>query len=387
MTPRTIWNAKSALKLAELGGKDILEVLFTRMQESGWVYETQYGNQDSLEGLFMAHPGSIGLARKFHHIAVLDSTYKTNKYSFPLLQVDGITSANKTFTIGLVLMAREVDSFYTWAMEYFKRLVWSPDESPKLFVSDREKAVAKALTSIFPSAAHHLCIWHIEKNVVSECKKSFESGETEDWTDFMSRWKNVVRSTSEGEFEENLRVLRESLSDREGVMDYLDRNILPLKHQFVEAWMGDVPHFGSQSSQRVEASHSLLKKFLDRRATANVLELWQAVKKLVEDQLAQIHASLDEDPIKSLVGLPKELQPLTFQISLTGVKMCKDQFDQFKRNHDGLPCTNGTRGRLGIPCSHEIGDLLVGQGLILPEDFHPHWIIDYKSDFVVGFFG
>ena len=185
-----------------------------------------FKNQIILESLFMAHPSSISLAQRFHHIAILDSTYKT-KYSLPLLQIVGITSSQKTFTVGLALLAREVDSYSMWALECLNKLVWKGGMVPKVFITDRDKAVANEIARVFPNAAHHLCSWHIENNVISECKKFFAEGESEAWTEFMRKWRAVIFSPTVDDYANNVAQLRKSLEDRGRVKDYLELNILP----------------------------------------------------------------------------------------------------------------------------------------------------------------
>ncbi len=47
-----------------------------------------------------------------------------------------------------------------------------------------------------------LCVWHIGKNIVANCKPRFESHSQEDWNTFLSIWNQVVNSQNEEEFDE-----------------------------------------------------------------------------------------------------------------------------------------------------------------------------------------
>ncbi|GJV49259.1 protein FAR1-related sequence 5 [Tanacetum coccineum] len=70
-----------------------------------------------------------------------------------------------------------------------------------VIISDRELALMNAIDNVFPSARNLLCVWHIEKNVVSNCKGFFEHAE--DFDIFMSNWNNIVYSTTEDMFVNN----------------------------------------------------------------------------------------------------------------------------------------------------------------------------------------
>ena len=51
----------------------------------------------------------------------------------------------------------------------------------------------KGIAQVFPNCKNVLCIWHINKNVLANCKVQFSS---DDWDDFMEQWNLLVASTS-----------------------------------------------------------------------------------------------------------------------------------------------------------------------------------------------
>ena len=51
-----------------------------------------------------------------------------------------------------------------------------------VIVSDRELALMNDVLIVFPRTANLLCIWHIEKNILKNCKSHFDK--EEDWRDF-----------------------------------------------------------------------------------------------------------------------------------------------------------------------------------------------------------
>ncbi|GLT97852.1 hypothetical protein SLE2022_153970 [Rubroshorea leprosula] len=140
------------------------------------------------------------------------------------------------------------------------REVLGPNCQPLVIISDRELALMNAIRVVFPSATNLLCVWHIEKNILSNCKRHFEA--QKDWDAFMSSWNGVIGSSSEIDFEKNWRLFEELHKERREVLTYIGKTWLPFKEQFVDAWAEKFPHFGHWVSSRAERAHAKLKAYL-----------------------------------------------------------------------------------------------------------------------------
>jgi hypothetical protein len=119
------------------------------LKASNWLYNVKVKASGSILNLFFAHPGSIHLAQIKHHVALLDSTYKTNCYNLPLLHVIGQTSTNRSFLIGFCFLTYKDKKGYEWAVENLKKNVWQPQRTPVVFITDRDAALRNALHTIF----------------------------------------------------------------------------------------------------------------------------------------------------------------------------------------------------------------------------------------------
>ncbi|KAI7962509.1 hypothetical protein MJO28_000603 [Puccinia striiformis f. sp. tritici] len=84
-TNKTISNVLQKQRRDELAGKTPTQVLLLILKETNWTYDVKVNSSGEILNLFFAHPGSIHLARINHHVALLDSTYKSNWYQLPLL--------------------------------------------------------------------------------------------------------------------------------------------------------------------------------------------------------------------------------------------------------------------------------------------------------------
>jgi len=81
-TNQDLYNFKKKFVHDLLDGKSTLEYVMNDLANSPeqWIYDTLIASNGTLEGLFFAHPKSVKLARHFHHVCLLDCTYKTNVY-------------------------------------------------------------------------------------------------------------------------------------------------------------------------------------------------------------------------------------------------------------------------------------------------------------------
>ena len=116
------------------------------------------------------------LTKNYSNIFVMDCTYKTNKYKMPLLDIIGISSFNTSFFSCFVFLQKEEEEDYVWALTKFGKIL-GIDNYPLVIVSDRELALMNAIKVVFPRTTNLLCVWHIEKNILVNCKRHFEKGE------------------------------------------------------------------------------------------------------------------------------------------------------------------------------------------------------------------
>jgi hypothetical protein len=106
------------------------------LKESNWIFDVKVNSSGAVLNLFFAHPGAIHLAQINHHIALLDSTYKTNQYNLPLLHVIGQTATNRSFSIAFCFLTYKDDNNYQWAVNNLKKHVWRQLRIPEVFITD-----------------------------------------------------------------------------------------------------------------------------------------------------------------------------------------------------------------------------------------------------------
>ncbi|KNE97864.1 hypothetical protein PSTG_08887 [Puccinia striiformis f. sp. tritici PST-78] len=374
-TNKTISNALQKNRLKELDGKSPVEALLSILKESNWAWDIKVDSSGSVQNLFFAHPGSIHLARINHHVALLDATYKTNRYKLPLLHVIGQAASNRSFSIAFCFLTYEDNENYLWAVENLKKHIWRPQRIPKVFITDRDTALQNALDEIFPESQANLCTWHINKNIATRCKTHFpadkldpkekkklakqSNGAPQDskkkksvnhWDHFMGLWNQVTYSKTPEIYEERLSILKDHLKTRPAVLDYLESSILPVKDLFVNS-------------------------------TGDLLSVFKSLALAVDLQINRVHESIGRDTVKTLVNVPKCFIPLLGYISTFAIKECITQFKRLADLDPTEPCSNTLTIGIGIPCPHKIGEILDEGDVLKPEHFHSQWHLKYNPEF------
>ncbi|KNE94806.1 hypothetical protein PSTG_11817 [Puccinia striiformis f. sp. tritici PST-78] len=374
-TNRTISNALQKQRREELDGKTPIEALLCILKETNWSWDAKYTATGAVQNLFFAHPGSIHLARIYHHVALLDATYKTNSSKIPLLHIIGQTATNRSFSIAFCFLTYKDDENYLWAVNILKNIIWRAERIPKVFVTDRDAALRKALALVFPDSQANLCTWHLNTNIATNCKKALGEG----WNDFIKKWNNVTYSKTPEIFVERWNELKTHLAPLPTVLHYIETSIIPVKELFVVAWACQHPHLRNLNTSRVESGHTFIKTFI-KNSTGDFLTVFQSLALAVDTQLNAAHEAIGKDTMKALVNVPKCFIPLLCRVSTFAIKQCKTQFDRLKNLDPTEPCSQTVTIGLGIPCAHRIAEILEAGDELSPEDFHKQWHLRYNPE-------
>ena len=122
--------------------------------------------------LFFSHKDSHKLFHANPQIFIMDCTYKTNQYKLSLLIINGVTPINTIFYITFAFQMKKMEENYTFMMNHLKALLISLDLfNPHIILTDCEKALMNSLSAVYPHINNLICLWHINKNVLTYIKK------------------------------------------------------------------------------------------------------------------------------------------------------------------------------------------------------------------------
>ncbi|KAJ9560030.1 hypothetical protein OSB04_005190 [Centaurea solstitialis] len=351
-TSSTVYNARSKFRMLERAGKTQMQAVMSFFHEKSYVYESRVNHStNELENLFFAHPKSLELWHAFPHVVLIDATYQTNRYSLPILEIVGVTPTNKTFCIAFVLMHKEDEPSYTWALSCFKSLM---DECilPRVIVTDRDLALMKACNVLFPDAKKLLCTLHIWNNIFKR-RKTVRSKST--WNSFNKAWTTLVASQTEDAYKLNLAQLEVILLDYSGFFAYLNKVWLtPYKEMFVHCWTDKYLNFGNHTTNRVESQHAKLKRYLDS-SKSDLETTVTYIHQVIQSQVTSIKASVEQ----SKIVFRHRFKDLHFDelrgfVSSHALDIIFKEYDRVKvvgSLAENYGCQ--LRTSHGLPCAHE----------------------------------
>jgi len=116
----------------------------------------------------------------------------------PLLTIVEHTSIDTTFHVGFAFLELERPKDYAWVLRHLKDAYDALDLlDPDIIVIDRDLALMQAIKEVFPTTNALLCIWHVNKNVLKNCKGSFATNA--EWADFEAAWHQILFAHTEEE--------------------------------------------------------------------------------------------------------------------------------------------------------------------------------------------
>ena len=103
---------------------------------------------------------------KYGEICNIDSTYRVNLYSVPLVIIGGLNNEGKNVIFGMGLINNEKEDTYIWILKEFKKLFTT---MPSFWICDEDKSIIGAIKTIYPGNLILICLWHIIQNIKKHC--------------------------------------------------------------------------------------------------------------------------------------------------------------------------------------------------------------------------
>ncbi|KAL5146828.1 Protein FAR1-RELATED SEQUENCE 5 [Glycine soja] len=348
-TIKQIYNARSAYRSSIRGDDNEMQHLMRLLERDQYIHWHRLKDEDVVRDLFWCHPEAVKLCNACHLVFLIDSTYKTNRYRLPLLDIVGVTPTGMTFSAGFAYLEGERVNNLVWALERFRGLFLRNDRLPVVIVTDRDLALMNVVKVVFPECKNLLCRFHIDKNVKEKCKS------LNAWDYVMDSWGNLVDCPSEQEFPEHLQRFQVACSSWPMFIDYVCETwIVPHKEKFILAWMNKVMHLGNTTTNRVKSAHWSLKRIL-QNSVGDLCSVWDAMKNMMMLQHTEIRASFETST--HVVGhvfkktLYKRLLGMVSRNALNEISVEFERVHQLKDNLSSCGCV--LRTTLGLPCACE----------------------------------
>ncbi|XP_058217392.1 uncharacterized protein LOC131328467 [Rhododendron vialii] len=159
---KSVYSALFSNKATKLDDLTPIQYVINQLLKKDYLHQF-LTNPDTNEitDIIWVYPMSLELSVNFSSVLIIDTTYKTNEYRKSLLEVVGITSTWRTYSLMFAYLSNEREETLTWALDTLKNWILQKGASlPLVFVSDRDLVLMNAIEACFPTARHIMCIWH-----------------------------------------------------------------------------------------------------------------------------------------------------------------------------------------------------------------------------------
>jgi len=212
-TRQDIYNRIADARRDTHEGQSPIHALVNQLDKEGFWSRIQFAPDGRVTAVLFAHPDSLAYLQAYPELLLLDCTYKTNKYGMPLLDMIGVDATQRSFCIAFAFLSGETEEDYTWALERLKSLYEQCNATlPSVILTDRCLAVMNAASALFPAATTLLCIWHVNKAILTRCQLAFS--EAKDWQEFYSYWHLIVSSPTEEAYNRHLADFQQKYASR-----------------------------------------------------------------------------------------------------------------------------------------------------------------------------
>ena len=87
------------------------------LERDHYIYWHRLKDEDVVCDIFWSHPDAVKLTHACNLVFLIDSTYKTNRYRPPLLDIVGVTPTRVTFSATFAYLEGERVNNVVWALE------------------------------------------------------------------------------------------------------------------------------------------------------------------------------------------------------------------------------------------------------------------------------
>ena len=233
-------------------------------QQQGSITEVIVDEDNNFKGLVYQDEYMRSMYNKFPEMIMVDATYKLFDLRmplYPLLAVDGDGSSE---IVGLFILAEETQSVIESAVTIFKRFNprWT---DTKVITSDKDFTERDAFKNCFPEASLNICLYHTLRSFRREitCDKlGITSAERLRCLELVSK---LAYAKSNKEFDTHWAEIKATKLN--SVIEYLELNWLPIKHQWVACFKDEGLNLGENTNNRLESLFSKIKSVCSKYAS------------------------------------------------------------------------------------------------------------------------
>ena len=119
ITMKQVCNARYAYCSSIRGSNSEMQQLMKLLERDQYIHWHEMKDEDVVRDIFWTHSDAVKLSNAYNLVFFIDSTYKTNRYWLPLLDIVGVTHIGMTFSAAFAYLEGECINNGVWALEHF----------------------------------------------------------------------------------------------------------------------------------------------------------------------------------------------------------------------------------------------------------------------------
>lgn len=269
------------------------------------------GLATEVAAVLFAKTSSQAAFQRFSDVLLVDTTYGTNEYRYPLVNFVGIDNHGFSFLAASAIILDETKESFKDILSQF--LTMTGTTRIPVIVADGDDALRAAVKALLPETLQLQCRWHLGLNLKKSMQKKKASHSRRE--EALAAFYSLAWQEDEKKYDEQC--LQFSGKHAEAA-DYLKRIRLH-EQRWAECYTKYLPKLECDTSQRVESMHSRVKLVLKKEELC-FYELVKAVSDTMDEQEAKRHREDALSIQRNLVELSPELIGLAGMIPIEILK-------------------------------------------------------------------
>ncbi|CAG8778418.1 3059_t:CDS:2, partial [Gigaspora margarita] len=203
---------------------------------------------------------------QFNDIIVFDNTYQTNRFNMLFGIFTGVNNLEQSICFVEALISNETEASFTLIFLEFLKIVNM--KAPQVLLTDDDKGISNAYNNPFYyyDTKHHLCQWHLLKNVM----KNLISKLGNQWSNFIKRFYKCLEECDQITFNEMWNFLKNDYSKAVAYLVQMKKTV----NKWAACYNHNIFMADMTTTQRGESMNHLMKGYMD--ATTSLLAFIQA---------------------------------------------------------------------------------------------------------------
>lgn len=173
--------------------------MIKKLNEDDWTFDFKKNDENHIIHFFFMKKSFETLIKTNNEVILMNCTYKINRFKMSLFIIFDHIVLHIIFYIIFAFLIKKITFDYAWILNQLK-IIYTRLKVLDLtvIITNMKKALMLAISVIHSNINYLLCFWHINNNVLINCKRVFDDKKT--WDRFCDKWKAMTYASTEIEF-------------------------------------------------------------------------------------------------------------------------------------------------------------------------------------------